>query len=108
MRRKFLKSGEKEALDAAQVLWPKYSGGESPEIMTYSECRKAVAIGRCIIHPSLDTPLSPSHTDSVISVSVTTDSQSPVLLVLEVNVWSELAVGRPIRHRLARELARSH
>ena len=48
----------------------------------------------------MDTPLSPgpSHTDSVISVSVTTDSHSPVLLFLEENVWSEL--GRPIRHRL--------
>ncbi len=39
--------------------------------------------------PSLDLPLSPSHTDSVISVSVTTDSHSPVLLFLEENVWSE-------------------
>ncbi len=52
----------------------------------------------------MDTPLSPSHTDSVISVSVTTDSHSPVLLFkfLEENVWSEL--GRPIRHRLGSEI----
>jgi hypothetical protein len=42
--------------------------------------------------------LSPSHTESVISLIVTTDSHSAVILFLEENVWSEL--GRPIRHRL--------
>ncbi len=55
-----------------------------------------LGLGGPAAHPSLDTPLSPSHTDSVISVSVTTDSQSPVLLVLELNVWSELAPAHPL------------
>ncbi len=65
-----------------------------------SDSESAVARAGPAAPPSLDTPLSPGpgHTDSVISVSVTTDSHSLVLLFLEENVWSEL--GRPIRHRL--------
>jgi hypothetical protein len=52
MRREFLTSGEKKALDAARVVWPKRFGVQLPEIMTDSECRKAVAIGRNILYPS--------------------------------------------------------
>lgn len=51
MRREFLTSAEKKALDAAQTVWPKRFGVQLPEIMTDSECRKAVAIGRNILYP---------------------------------------------------------
>ena len=49
MRREFLTTPEKKALDAARAVWPKRFGGQLPEVMTASECRKAVTIGLSIL-----------------------------------------------------------
>jgi len=45
MRREFLDSGEKKALDAARAVWLKRNGSQLPEIMTADQCSKAVKVG---------------------------------------------------------------
>jgi hypothetical protein len=45
MRREFLDSGEKKALDAARAVWLQRFGSQLPEIMTADQCSKAVKVG---------------------------------------------------------------
>jgi len=45
MRREFLDSGQKKALDAARAVWLKRNGSQLPEIMTTDQCSKAVKVG---------------------------------------------------------------
>jgi hypothetical protein len=45
MRREFLKSGDKKALDAARAVWFDRYGSQLPEIMTHDQCNQALAIG---------------------------------------------------------------
>ncbi len=45
MRREFLDSGSKKALDAARAVWHKRFDCQSPEIMTTDQCNEALKIG---------------------------------------------------------------
>jgi hypothetical protein len=46
MRREFLDSWEKKALDAACAVWLKHFGSRLPEIMTADQCSKTSCKGR--------------------------------------------------------------